>query len=68
MPDRAWGHCQHCTYFGSPAPIPLSDEEAACQQPALSKYHLLVFGAGGCNGFELRPGLAQTEEQLGLVT
>ena len=45
MPDRAWGHCQHCTYFGSPARMPLSDEEAACQHPALSKYRLLVFGA-----------------------
>lgn len=64
----SWGHCQHCKYFGSPASMPLVDEEAACQQPELSKYQLLVFGAGGCDGFELRAGLAETEERPGLVT
>jgi hypothetical protein len=68
MSDRAWGHCQHCKYFGSPARVPLQDEEATCQQPELSKYQLLVFGASGCNGFELRPGLAESEERPGLVT
>jgi hypothetical protein len=48
--------------------MPLEDEEAACAHPELSKFALLVFGASGCNGFELRPGLAETEERPGLVT
>jgi hypothetical protein len=48
--------------------MPLSDEEAYCQHPALSKYQLLVFGASGCNGFELRPGVEKTTEQPGIVT
>ena len=48
--------------------MPLSDEEADCHHPVLSKFQLLVFGAGGCNGFELRPGLAETTEEPGLVT
>jgi hypothetical protein len=68
MADRTWGHCQHCKYFASPARLPLVEEEARCEQPALSKYQLLVFGASGCNAFELRPGLAKTAEQPGLVT
>jgi hypothetical protein len=63
MSDRVWGHCQHCKHFGSPARIPIGNEEAACQHPTLVKYQLLVFGAGGCNCFELRPGLAETDEQ-----
>ncbi len=68
MSDRVWGHCQHCKYFGSPARVPLEEEEAPCQHPELSKYQLLVFGAAGCNGFELREGVAETEERPGLVT
>ena len=25
--DRAWGHCQHCQHVGSPARLPLGNEE-----------------------------------------
>jgi hypothetical protein len=32
------------------------NEEAPCNQPELSRFHLIVFGASGCSGFELRPG------------
>ena len=56
MADGRWGHCEHCRYFGSPARTPLVNEEAPCQHPELSRFHLTVFGASGCNGFELRPG------------
>jgi hypothetical protein len=56
MANGNWGHCQHCKYFGSPARAPLVNEEAACKHPELSRFHLVVFGASGCNGFELRPG------------
>jgi hypothetical protein len=68
MSDRAWGHCEHCKFFASPSRVPLEDEEAACQHPELSQYELRVFGASGCNAFELRQGLAETEERPGLVT
>ena len=56
MANGKWGHCQHCRYFGSPAQAPLVNEEAPCNQPELSRFHLVVFGASGCSGFELRPG------------
>lgn len=68
MADKNWGHCQHCKFFASPAPMPVEDEEAACKHPVHSKYQLLVFGACGCNGFELRPGLEKQTEQPPLVT
>jgi hypothetical protein len=64
----AWGHCRNCKFFSSPARVPFEDEEAACQEPNLSVYHLLVFGAGGCDAFDLRPGLSEAEERPGLVT
>lgn len=68
MSDQSWGHCQHCRFFASPSRRPLQDEEAACRQPELSRYELRVFGASGCNAFELRPGLTEAEERPGLVT
>ncbi len=67
MANGQWGHCQHCRYFASPARVPLVEEEARCAQPTLAKFELLVFGANGCNGFELRPGLAETIERPDLV-
>jgi hypothetical protein len=57
MADHAWGHCQHCRYFGSLAVIPLPNEEARCKHPELSRYELKVFGASGCRAFELRAHL-----------
>lgn len=63
MANGDWGHCQHCKYFGSPARNPLSNEEAACQQPELSRYHLVLFGASGCTLFELRPGTSDRAEE-----
>ncbi|MBI3185866.1 MAG: hypothetical protein HYZ28_27335 [Myxococcales bacterium] len=57
MADRDWGHCMHCRYFASPARVPMAAEEARCEQPELSRYQLKVFGASGCNGWELRPSL-----------
>jgi hypothetical protein len=48
--------------------MPLEDEEAACQQPELSRYELRVFGASGCNAFELRATLTESEERSGMVT
>jgi poly-gamma-glutamate synthesis protein (capsule biosynthesis protein) len=71
MATREWGHCRHCRFFGSPARMPLDGEEASCEHPTLSQFQLRVFGASGCNGYELRPGLTereQAEEQPGLVT
>ena len=68
MTDGKWGHCQHCKYFGSPARAPLVNEEARCEEPNLSHYHLTVFGANGCNAFELRPGLSpQIEDPRHMV-
>lgn len=58
-----WGHCQHCKYFASPAPAPIQAEEARCLQPVLVKYELSVFGACGCNSFELRAGFLPEIEQ-----
>jgi hypothetical protein len=68
MADQKWGHCKHCKYFASPARIPLDAEEARCLHPVLSKYELEVFGASGCSGFELRPGLPADVEQPGVIT
>lgn len=68
MAEAGWGHCQHCKYFASPARVPLVEEQARCQQPTLSRFELMVFGASGCNAFELRQGVAESTEQAGLVT
>ena len=66
MPNSHWGHCQHCKYFASPARMPLPNEEARCMQPELARFELKVFGASGCKGFELRPGLAPEVEEPSL--
>lgn len=63
MAERKWGHCKHCKYFSSPANVPLDAEEARCLHPELSQYELTVFGASGCNGFELRKGIPAGVEQ-----
>ena len=63
MENQKWGHCEHCKYFASPALVPVGNEESKCIHPVLAKYELLVFGAGGCNGFELRAGLPETVER-----
>jgi hypothetical protein len=63
MPDDLWGHCQHCKHFGSPARVPRGSEEAACNQPQLSRHGLMVFGTSGCKLFELRAGLDPRVEQ-----
>lgn len=68
MANGNWGHCQHCQYFASPAKMPLPTEEARCKHPQLSQYELVVFGASGCNGFELRPGLQPAVEEPTTVT
>ena len=57
--DRNWGHCKDCRYFASPASAPLEYEEAACQEPSFAKSELRVFGASGCNRFELRRGVPE---------
>jgi hypothetical protein len=62
MANGNWGHCQHCKYFGSPARAPLGAEEAPCKHPELSRFQLIVFGASGCSGFELRPGTSAEVE------
>jgi hypothetical protein len=68
MANEKWGHCQHCKYFGSPARAPLASEEAYCKQPELSRFQLVVFGASGCTGFEVRPGVSgQAEEPVYVV-
>lgn len=63
MPNSMWGHCQHCKYFASPARAPLGTEQAACTEPHLQPYRLLVFGASGCTQFELREGLSRAVEE-----
>jgi hypothetical protein len=68
MNDARWGHCQHCKYFRSLAKMPLPNEEARCGHPELSKFQLKVFGASGCTGFELRPGLDRNVEEPAHVT
>jgi hypothetical protein len=62
MADRQWGHCRSCRFFASPARIPFGTEEARCAHPELSKFELTVFGASGCNAWELRPGLSEQVE------
>jgi hypothetical protein len=62
--DGRWGHCRTCRFFGSPARVPLGTEEARCKQPELSRLELTIFGANGCNAWDVRPGLSpQIEEQ-----
>ena len=62
MRQPSFGHCKHCRHFASPARKPLDLEEARCLQPHLQNYELIVFGASGCNAFELREGLMATVE------
>jgi len=62
--DHQWGHCRSCKFFGSPARVPLGGEEARCTQPELSKYQLTVFGANGCNEWEMRPGLSEPIKKI----
>jgi hypothetical protein len=40
----------------------LANEEAPCKQPELSRYTLIVFGASGCDAFELRATAAAEAE------
>lgn len=63
MADARWGHCRNCKHFGSPARIPLDSEEASCREPTLVTFELRVFGAAGCNHFELRPGVSRHAER-----
>jgi len=63
MANKQWGHCRNCRFFASPAKVPALSEEARCMQPQLSQFELTVFGANGCNGWELRPGLTAEAEQ-----
>jgi hypothetical protein len=60
---QMWGHCSHCSFFGSPAKAPLDGEQAPCNEPTLAKLELRVLGMSGCNHFELRPGLSKTLEE-----
>lgn len=68
MTNAKWGHCRNCRFFGSPAKAPLGTEEARCGHPELSTFELTIFGANGCNGWELRPGLPQDVEERELVS
>jgi hypothetical protein len=43
--------------------VPLDSEEARCANPELSKFELTVFGANGCNEWELRAGLGREVEE-----
>jgi hypothetical protein len=61
--DNRWGHCMHCRHFDTPAQVPLANEEARCDHPALGAYKLRVFGTCGCIGFELRPGISPRAER-----
>ena len=61
------GPLQELQFFTSPARVPLSSEEARWAQSELSKFDLTVFGANGCNGWELRAGLAQQAEEQPLA-
>ena len=65
--DANWGHCKNCAHFASPAARPLVNEEAACRQPSLARFKLVVFGACGCNAFEVRPGLPDVVERAPLA-
>lgn len=61
MAEKNWGNCKNCKHFGSHARQPDAAEAARCNQPQLSKFELRVFGAAGCNAFELRPGLIDVD-------
>ena len=58
-----WGHCENCKYFASPSRRPVATEEARCKHPVLAAFDLKVFGASGCRGFALRPGLEREVEE-----
>jgi hypothetical protein len=62
MAEKNWGHCKNCKHFGSHARQPDAAEAARCNQPQLTKFELRVFGASGCNAFELRAGLGEEAE------
>lgn len=62
MTDFNWSHCRTCRFFGSRAAVPLGGEEAPCRHPTLAQFELSVFGASGCNGWALRPGLSERSE------
>jgi hypothetical protein len=61
--SNTWGHCKNCKHFGSPAAIPLGDEEARCHHHVLARFELSVFGSSGCNAFTLRAGLSADVER-----
>ncbi|MFO7155559.1 MAG: hypothetical protein DIU72_002935 [Pseudomonadota bacterium] len=65
MNDR-WGPCRTCRYFASPSNAPEDEDRARCLHPVHSRLDLVVTGASGCTGWELRPGLAreQAESEL----
>ena len=63
MGDKNWGHCNHCKFFESPARAPLGGEEARCLHPVMGKHDLRVFGACGCDLFDLRPGFSSDVER-----
>ncbi len=63
MAEGNWGNCKNCRYFGSKSQKPDATEAARCMQPTLSNFELKVYGASGCNAFELRAGLAEPVEQ-----
>jgi hypothetical protein len=48
--------------------VPLSGEEARCTHEELERFALTVFGANGCNGWQLRPGLSEEAEQQPIGT
>jgi hypothetical protein len=59
MANGTWGHCKQCNHFDSPSMSPLEDEEANCNHPIHSQYHLKVVGYCGCDGFALRAGVSE---------
>ena len=59
MADKKWGNCKNCRFFGSASRTPGDAEAARCNQPQLSAFELKVFGASGCNAFELRAGISE---------
>jgi hypothetical protein len=63
MADKHWGNCKNCRYFSSRAAQPEADERARCMQPELQDFDLIVFGASGCNAFELRVGLTEESSE-----
>ncbi len=66
MAGGNWGNCKQCKYFGSRESTPDDTESAACLQSELRKFELKVFGASGCNAWELRPeAMEPIQEQPG---